>query len=410
MSNLPARDPAPPSLSPLDEGVIDALFAAALDPDRIGSPGSPDRARAGRAVRLLSLLDSDVRPHSALADATFARVIQMRRAGDGGLREAPLSIQDQAALDAWVMSGFSASAVSASLRDRARRLDALAGLVTAPAAAQAGIDAPALVEKTLARVQLEIEAQAGRLQLDVRPGRRGVRLADLVSVAAVLLIGSGILMPILNSVRDQSQRQHCLANLGATAMAFGAYASANRDELPLASASLGTGKWWEVGQPQHSNSANLFTLVRTGYTPLQNLACPGNPGAATSLPTPDARDWRRLDEVSYSYQIMFGRSRPRWNDGRLTVILADRSPVVPRSIRGEMFNPLANAPNHHGRGQHLLWNDGSSTWAKTPVLATGDNIWLNRAAERVVDVMTGKRLQPLTGTEMPDPGDVCLGP
>jgi hypothetical protein len=189
-----------------------------------------------------------------------------------------------------------------------------------------------------------------------------------------------------------------------------AYAGSNRDALPISYASLGGGKWWDVGKP-HSNSANLFTLARAGYSELSSLACPGNPRAVTGPVPKGARDWRSLDEISYSYQIMFGRERPVWNGGVRTVVLADRSPVVPRSVRGEAFDPLANAKNHGGRGQHLLYNDGSAEWARTPVLKNGDNIWLNRALEVRIDFTSSRSIRPLTGTEIPDGADdACLGP
>jgi hypothetical protein len=202
-----------------------------------------------------------------------------------------------------------------------------------------------------------------------------------------------------------------VANLGSVAMGFGAYAGAYKDALPVASASLGSGKWWEVGEPQHSNSANLYTLVRAGYAGIDALACPGNPSAVTAQATPDARDWRNLAEISYSYQIMFGRAQPRWNTGRRTVVLADRSPVVLRSVRNQPIDPFANAPNHRSRGEHLLWTDGSASWVRSPVLQNGDNIWLNHPAERTASLMQGKPLSPLKGTETPDSADdVVLGP
>src|SRR5690606_33034858 len=148
----------------------------------------------------------------------------------------------------------------------------------------------------------------------------GVRLADLASVAAVVLIGAGLVLPVLSAVREQARRAACLTNLGSTASAMSSYAHSNRDSLPMATASLGGGHWWDVGSPRSSNSANLYTLARDGYVTLATLACPGNPSAPTRVPSPDARDWRRLEEISYSYQIMFG-PRPAWNGPHRVVIL-----------------------------------------------------------------------------------------
>jgi hypothetical protein len=57
----------------------------------------------------------------------------------------------------------------------------------------------------------------------------------------------------------------------------------------------------------------------------------------------------------------------------------------------------------------MLWNDGSVQWTTTPVLNNGDNIWLPRPIERVLDSLAGKPM-PLEGREMPAPNDVFLGP
>ena len=395
------------TLLPHDAAAVDALFDASFNPDAVGAEGTVERARARSVAGLLQLLESDAEVHGSLADVTFQRVLQARRT-DLGLTEPDLSEADKAAVDAWVMEDHDPSRAPAYLRDRARRVDALAALVTASGATGSSD----LVERTMARIDAELETQADRMRIENAPAPRGlrVRLADLVSVAAILLIGAGVLMPVMTAVREQGRRALCGSNLQATAGAMGAYANSNRDSMPVSTAGLGNGKWWDVGKG-HSNSANLFTLARTGYTQLDSLACPGNPTAVRGPASPDATDWRSLDEISYSYQIMFGRERPLWMSGKRAVILGDRSPVVLRSVRGEMFDPKANAPNHRSRGQHLLYNDGSAEWAKSPTLESGDNIWITRDVELRVDFLAGRPLRPLTGTEIPDAADdACLGP
>jgi hypothetical protein len=406
---MTAQDDNPAiGLLPQDAATIDALVEVGFDPERVGEPGSPERLRARAAAGVLGLLDCGAEVHGALADVAFHRVLQARRAALT-MSEPELCEEDCSALDAWVMEGYDASRAPASLRERARRHQALAALVTAPTTFDAPDD---LIERTLDRIHAEVASETSRLNLETARASSGlrVRLADLVSVAALILVGVGVLMPVMTAVREQGRRALCTSNLSGTAMAMGAYAGSNRDSLPLTTASLGGGKWWEVGKP-HSNSANLFTLARTGYTPLANLACPGNPTAATGPIDAAAQDWRSLDEISYSYQIMFGRERPLWSVGKRAVVLADRSPVVPRSVRGEQFNPMDNAPNHRSRGQHLLFNDGTVEWASSPMLKSGDNIWLSRGLELGHDILAGRPLRPLNGTEIPDAADdACLGP
>lgn len=398
--DIPAEDAQ--VLSSADAAALDALIDARLDPSRAVG-GDPERIR--RAAGLLHLLASGERPDPSLADATMARVLRARRyvaVAQGGTEA--LSPDDEAALESWIMHGYDASRVAPSLRERARRHERLANLATS-----ASVDADgSIVDRTLARIQrFEDETSEARRLPAARRRGLGVRLADLASVAAVVLIGAGLVLPVLSAVREQARRAACLTNLGSTASAMSSYAHSNRDSLPMATASLGGGHWWDVGSPRSSNSANLYTLARDGYVTLATLACPGNPSAPTRVPSPDARDWRRLEEISYSYQIMFG-PRPAWNGPHRVVILADRSPVVLRAVRGERPDPMANAPNHQGAGQHLLVNDASVSWAGSPVLPNGDNIWLPRHLE----VRSGRiRGTGLSGRELPaGPDDTCLGP
>lgn len=414
-------------LDPADAAALDALVEAGMDVRAASAGPGVDSERVGRLGALLALLECGASPNDSLADVTLVRVMQTREKTQASSRsrvmaEPLLCSDDQEALDAWVMEGYDAARVPGALRERARRHQRIAELVAGSAAiARSGgrwnaspEDTELLVDRTLAAVQADIDKRAeGMVLLETaRPRRSSLRLADIMSVAAVLLIGSAVLFPVMTAVREQGRRTVCSNNLHATAMGMSSYAATYADSLPIATASLGKGRWWDVGRPQHSNSANLYTLARTGYAELETLACPGNRAAPTAMLQPDAKDWRRLSEVSYSYQILFGPQRPAWNHGARIVILADRSPVVPRAVRGEMIDPFANALNHGGAGQHVLFNDGAAVWMRTPVLENGDNIWLPRAIEVQIEQMSGRgSIRPLSGTELPTAvDDVFLGP
>jgi hypothetical protein len=395
---------AHPQLSPQDIAALDAIIESGLDLAQTDG-------RAARVASILRLLDGAPIGDRTLADVTFARVMQARRQSV----DPELGEDDQEALEAWVMHGYDALAVPASLRERARRHQALMAAATDVGPVP---PAEANVERTLAHVQAWINREAETMTFG-RPRRIGgarIRMADLLSVAAVVLIGCSVVFPVLSAAREKSRRALCNANLGNTALAMSSYAGSNRDALPMANASLGGGRWWDVAPDSTtSNSSNLYTLARDKYTTLASLACPGNPNAPTAPANDEARDWRRLEEVSYSYQIMFAApsARPNWSSGPRTVVLADRSPVVLRASRGEDFDPFANAPNHGGVGQHVLSNDGSVQWCTTPVRANGDNIWLPRSIEVHLQRVTGRSpsLAPITGQELPaSPDDTVLGP
>ena len=393
-----------PQLSAQDIAALDAIIESGLAMTAGGE-------RVARVSALLKLLDTGPITDRALADVAFARVMQARRQS----RELELCADDQEALEAWIMHGYDAEAVPASLRERARRHAALQSVATSTSAVPSS---EAGVERTLGRIQEWIDREAMTMTFG-RPRRSGgarIRVADFISVAAIMLIGCSVLFPVLGAAREKQRRAVCEANLGSTALAMSSYAGSNRDALPMANASLGGGRWWDVAPDStHSNSSNLYTLAREDYTTLAKLACPGNPCAPTAAPAQDARDWRRLEEVSYSYQIMFAppAARPNWGSGPTTVILADRSPVVLRASRGEPIDPFANAPNHGGAGQHLLTNDGAVRWATSPVRANGDNIWLPKSIEIRIQQLTGRSgpIDTMTGQEAPaSADDTVLGP
>lgn len=342
---------------------------------------------------------------STLIDVTFARVLRAERrelAGRivGAAQRPTLTGDSAQTLDALLSSpGMKANQAD----ERSARAAAVCALL------EAGIDAPTpeerteLIASTLGRIQREVESGRDRYRLaPVSPSqyaatsRGGIRLADLVSIAAMFLIATAIAWPLLLSVREQAREAHCASNMGRAALGFTTYAADHRGSLPRAEASILGGSWWDVGQESRSHSANLYTLARQSYASLSDLSCPGNPNAPTFQVDPDAKDWRSPEEVSFSYQLFSGRP-PLWGQGPRLVVLTDRSPVVERSRKGERFDPEASSRNHSGHGQNILFGDGSVRLYFRPVLENGDNVWL--PAKRLeADLLTGRE-QPVSESD-----------
>lgn len=404
MTTDPRDTPHPhdeaPTLDPASAASVDAIFEHGLTTDRPGGP----------LAHLLNALATPLASEdAALVDLTALRA-QRQRAADAS-EHAELCPADQEALEALAREQYDLARVPRSLRPRAERLLTLASAATTPVP---GEDSSELVSRTLRHIDHALDAQSVRLQIENHRRLPGLRLADVVSVAAVLLIASSIIVPVFGAMRFQSTRAGCDANMLATASAMGLYAGSYNGALPTQTAGFGGGggSWMRVGTPEESNSANLYTLVTTNHARLDDLACPGNRAAPTVRTDPDARDWDDLDEISYSYQIVTG-FHPTWKattDGRTPVILADRSPVIPRAVAGEIINPWENSPNHSRRGQHVLTTDGSSTW-DTEAWPTGeDNLWLPRTLEAAIGELR-ERHGLIQGNELPeDPTDTFLAP
>ncbi len=457
-------------LSPDDQRALDAFVDAGWSISAPGSAASPPAAspRMLRLATLLSHLDLSHRDPShldagtqhqaslhvapetqstssaanlsatdiddALIDVTLARVAQARRnqarLSQPEFQPAPylvptvlseqLSPDDEDALEQYITSGFSVATVSSAHRPRAARIEALLNNLSASAPhGPSTLDATsreALVQRTIGTVQDAITRQERRMVVDPVPvlAGRKFRMGDLISVAALILIGTAVIGPMVGSVRAYGQRMACNAGFGDLATAFGQYTADFRDTLPMATASIAGRPWWNVGTPEESNSANLYTLSRTQYAPAERLACPSNSRARLCSKRAGEQDWKCIDEVSYSYQNLFAKERPKWHEGRARVaILIDRSPVILLSARKAQIDPLSNSPNHNSTGQNALFNDGTVQWLRTPVLQTGDNVWLPKVIERAIAdrVCRGRQADPLRGTESPECGeDTFVGP
>lgn len=374
--------------------------------DRWMAGEAPSDAREQRLAQLLGLLNaqSAISADDTLTDLTMLRI--MRATGSQASIDADetpeLTPMDAEALDAWMLAGGRVDRVPAALRERAQKLHGLATLVSQGPEPVVSGD---MVDKLMTKVA-ETPSKRGEAEQPEIAGR--IRMADLMSIAAVLVVGVSVIWPMLTSMREAHYKTISSARMAAAGNGMAAYAS-NYGSLPQASASLAGNPWWEVGENlEHSNSANLFTLASDGFVEIAQLASPTNPQAPTSVKGEGAHDWRSLDEVSYSYRNMFGGQNQAFNVTPTSALLADRSPIVPPSRRGEAARADANSRNFGGRGQHVLFGDGSVQWLTKPVLDNGDNIWLPGSVER--DLIRDGRAT-LRGRETADgPGDAFLVP
>jgi hypothetical protein len=406
-----------------DCAAIDALIEAQWNVKDV--PG-PMRERAARAFALIHAAS-----HAPTDDQAAARLVDkicdaMERASTP--TNYLLTPDDEEAIDAWQLAEHRTTKVPGSLRDRAAKLDAIGALLTSPPA----IAGPArstdqLIDATMARLQ---HAQQAGKPRRIEPARiRKFPIGDLVSIAAMLLLGVAVIWPIAASGRSHMQQLACRSNLASVASGLGLYSGDNTGQLPMATASLAGSPWWDVGVPERSNSANLFTLARTEYTTPKALECGGNPNCDSCKLTCDDRDWKNIDQVSYSFRVMFGGKNPTWQSPADVVVLSDKSPVVSRAVRGQVVFPAENSPNHDGRGQNVLTLDGSAKFMTTPVTASGDNMWLPRGIEialaqlakslkpgqsgtiEIKGWVSPNRMEPIKGIETPaDERDSFVGP
>jgi len=325
----------------------------------------------------------------------------------GGQSDGPifsLCELDGRALDALLTAkaaGIDRGPVPAGLGERSEKVGALLALLD-----QAPVQDPPgdLTARTLAAIRAHEQRQrfSQQVRMLAEPRRTlGISWQQLVTVAAVFIIGTSLLIPVIQRQRADSRRMAGAANLGMTGQAMGSYAADNLGQMPRGEVRPGM-PWWEVGQSQanpkragHSNSANLYRLVWQDYIPPAKLTCPENAFTDTAHLTRTQHDWAGPLAVPFSYQNQYAIRVPRLNEAPNMAVVADRNPLF-EVYRGRIIydatTPL-NAPSraHHGTGQNVLTANGAVAWRIHPYVdPTGpddqDNFWTTDG----VDVYTGR--------------------
>ena len=314
-----------------------------------------------------------------------------------------LSQQDSQALDALVEAGFDDQQVDPHLRPRARQVMKLLGLLDHLPAPSPGdlVTARTLHAVEKARQQARFDDQIDRLGSQAAAG---LRWPELISVAAVFLIGLSVLWPMLSHSRDTARQVACAGNLGRAAMGFSAYATEYKGYMPRTR----TGDvWWETGRTDRtgaarSNSAHLFLLADQGFVDLSDLACPDNPHALRRARS-GMTDYANAGQASFSFQNQFTPKPLRWGLDPETAGLADKNPFFGPGKYDAQPKSGDLSPNHlRLRGHNVMFNSGSVLFLRGPKLKTGDNLWL---------VGDGSKLILYKGSELPlNPSDSFLVP
>jgi len=234
--------------------------------------------------------------------------------------------------------------------------------------------------KTLERVQQQRQRErfAEQVQVLAEPRQTlGVAWRQVMTAAAVFLIGVSLLMPVMSRVQSDANRTACAMGQQAIGAGFASFAESNQGFLPRYAVKPNTA-WWRVGekasanQPVQSNSANLYLLARLGYVSPDQLNCPANRHA----PTPGSLTAKHFDfpshaAISYSYQNQFRPKATKLSASPQSVILADRNPLfiitVQRFARDQNASIAAPSVVHGSRGQNMLIADGSVRWSVRPL-------------------------------------------
>lgn len=262
------------------------------------------------------------------------------------------------------------------------RLETLRRALT-PLEADAGPPEPPrhLALATLARIA---ELQCRTLPEAPPPRRtlgpwRGLRRADVVAAAVLLLFLGGLSVPWVLQQWHTFRIQACKNNLAQFWQAMQLYSQRNGDEFP------------QIPEHGPQSFAGMFVpmLHNNGVLSAENhLVCDQSDAhreaPATVQELEDLRHHpdqvlfqRRARHLAGNYAYPLGYREngvlkgPRRTDNSYHPLLADHRPDTAG---------LANSPNHGGGGQNVLHVGGDVRWSTLPTLnhCGGDNIYLNR--------------------------------
>lgn len=204
--------------------------------------------------------------------------------------------------------------------------------------------------------------------------RRRFGMSELLGLAACIAILVGLYVPGMQSIRSHQLQALCGDNLASYGRGMSMYANESGGQLP------------NVGPNANSNWLNdpnrrhLLPAVRNRLVLPKHLICPAADGTIDEEATLKNIEafLRRTDLPFWAVPNANGPT-PRINI-RITVPLAaDANPLFQQGQfqRGENGTLTPNSRTHGGRGQNVLFNDGSTKFIKTPILGeTNDNIWL----------------------------------
>lgn len=276
-----------------------------------------------------------------------------------------------------------------------------------------------LVNATLARIDRYEAAAAESRRLE--PRISAFRLSDFVSIAALVVAGVGVTLPIAARVRENRLTTGCQDSLRHLYEGLGAYAGSNSGALPATASIADIGSLFRPSAGSPRRVTNY--LPEAGPRPVLTPAAMQDPGARTmriviQVPgavfriTTVAQDWSTANHGAhlamlaargycapaalncpacaaggspcFAYRVPAPGERFRFDLPDTAVLAADANPLIASMRRGAVPPArTANSGNHGGSGQNMLFGDGSIDWRSSPILTSPpagaiDNIWLPR--------------------------------
>lgn len=286
-------------------------------------------------------------------------------------------------------------------------------------------DCPAeLAEGTVWRIKQTLRtSQAGLNELLKAEQKRKTGwgrdiFARLATAAVFVIVGAGVITAWnvgTNYARQMSWQTKCGAQMAGLFNGLSNYKNANNGQMPMLAAAPGS-PWWKVGDQGSENVSNtrrMWTLVKQGYLKPTDFICSSYSQNPTFKPfcnficnAKDYNDFPGRKLITYSFRI--GCPKAGMEKMGRQVIIADMSPIfanvsaAEKELNVNLSEVLLkqNSPNHGGRGQNVLFCDGSVMFVKTRYVDVS-----------LDDIYTIQNTQNYQGVEVPtSEADAFLAP
>ncbi|MGA2071481.1 MAG: H-X9-DG-CTERM domain-containing protein, partial [Sedimentisphaerales bacterium] len=234
----------------------------------------------------------------------------------------------------------------------------------------------------------------------------------LATAAVFVIVGSGLITGgrmAASYARQMSWQTKCGSQMAGLFTGLSNYRNDNNGQMPTLASTPGD-PWWKVtyqGPENVSNTRKMWVLVRNGYVKPTDFICSSyKPSCSFSCNAKEYNDFPNRNLVTYSFRI--GCPKAGLEKMGRQVIIADASPIFANvsasekeliiNISDELLK--RNSPNHGGRGQNVLFCDGSVTFVK--------NRYVDISLD---DIYTIQNTQTYHGVELPtSEADTFLAP